>query len=97
MLVVAGYVDQGGSGVVRAALDTGAFSTFYFPDGMVGEKLNENFGAEINGSYGALPGTDSPGAAKFQEMAGAAGFDGTGAFAPRPNCPRENPSKTCRF
>ncbi|MDH5530820.1 MAG: ABC transporter substrate-binding protein, partial [Paracoccaceae bacterium] len=81
-LVVAGYIDQGGSGIVRAALDTGAFSTFYFPDGMVGEKLNENFGAEINGSFGALPGTDSPGAAKFQEMASSAGFDGTGAFAP---------------
>ncbi|WP_347309824.1 ABC transporter substrate-binding protein [Defluviimonas sp. SAOS-178_SWC] len=82
VLVVAGYVDQGGSGIVRGALDTGAFSTFYFPDGMVGEKLNENFGAELNGSYGAYPGTDSPGAAKFQEMAAAAGFDGTSAFAP---------------
>ncbi|MCB2135427.1 MAG: ABC transporter substrate-binding protein [Rhodobacteraceae bacterium] len=81
-LVVAGYIDQGGSGIVRAALDTGAFSTFYFPDGMVGEKLNENFGAELNGSFGAYPGTDSPGAAKFQEMAAAAGFDGTSAFAP---------------
>lgn len=82
VLVVAGYVDQGGSGVTRAALDTGAFSTFYFPDGMVGEKLNENFGAELNGSYGAYPGTDSPGATKFQEMAAAAGIDGTSAFAP---------------
>lgn len=82
VLVVAGYVDQGGSGVVRSALDTGAFDTFYFPDGMVGAKLNENFGAELNGSYGAYPGTDSPGASKFVEMATAAGFDGTGAFAP---------------
>ncbi|MFN4193911.1 MAG: branched-chain amino acid ABC transporter substrate-binding protein, partial [Tabrizicola sp.] len=82
VLVVAGYIDQGGSGIVRNALDTGAFSTFYFPDGMIGEKLNENFGAELNGSYGAYPGTDSPGAAKFQEMAAAAGFDGTSAFAP---------------
>ena len=81
-LVVAGYVDQGGSGVVRAALDTGAFDTFYFPDGMVGAKLNENFGAELNGSYGAYPGTDSAGAATFVEMAAAAGFDGTSAFAP---------------
>ena len=35
-LVVAGYVDQGGSGIVRAALDSGAFDTFHFPDGMVG-------------------------------------------------------------
>ncbi len=81
-LVVAGYVDQGGSGIVRASLDSGAFSTFYFPDGMVGQKLNDNFGAELNGSYGAYPGTDSPGAAKFKEMATAAGFDGTSAFAP---------------
>lgn len=82
VLVVAGYVDQGGSGITRASLDTGAFSTFYFPDGMVGEKLNENFGAELNGSYGAYPGTDSAGAGIFQEMATAAGFDGTSAFAP---------------
>ncbi|ASM72360.1 MULTISPECIES: ABC transporter substrate-binding protein [Roseobacteraceae] len=82
VLVVAGYVDQGGSGVIRAALDTGAFDTFYVPDGMVGEKLNENFGAEMNGSFGAYPGTDSEGAALFVELAKEAGFDGTGAFAP---------------
>ena len=82
VLVVAGYVDQGGSGVVRSALDAGAFDTFYFPDGMVGAKLNETFGAELNGSYGAYPGTDSAGAATFVEMAEAAGFDGTSAFAP---------------
>jgi branched-chain amino acid transport system substrate-binding protein len=82
VLVVAGYVDQGGSGIIRAALDAGAFETFYMPDGMVGAKLNENFGAELNGSFGAYPGTDSPGAAGFATLAEAAGFDGTSAFAP---------------
>lgn len=82
LLVVAGYVDQGGSGVIRSALDSGAFSAFYVPDGMVGEKLNEKFGAEMNGSFGAYPGTDSPGAATYGTMATAAGFDGTSAFAP---------------
>ncbi|MEL6640039.1 MAG: ABC transporter substrate-binding protein [Pseudomonadota bacterium] len=82
VLVVAGYVDQGGSGIIRSALDAGAFDTFYVPDGMVGVKLNENFGSELDGSFGAYPGTDSPGAAKFVEMAEAAGFDGTGAFSP---------------
>ncbi|WP_019953698.1 ABC transporter substrate-binding protein [Yoonia vestfoldensis] len=82
VLVVAGYVDQGGSGVIRAALDTGAFDTFYLPDGMVGSVLNDRFGAELNGSFGAYPGTDSPGAALFVDMAEAAGFDGTSAFAP---------------
>jgi branched-chain amino acid transport system substrate-binding protein len=82
VLVVAGYVDQGGSGVIRSALDSGAFDTFYVPDGMVGVKLNENFGAELNGSFGAYPGTDNAGAGKFVELASTAGFDGTGAFAP---------------
>ena len=81
LLVVAGYVDQGGSGIVRSALDSGAFDTFYFPDGMIGVALNDNFGSELDGSYGAYPGTDSPGAAKFLEMAEAAGFDGTGPYA----------------
>ena len=31
ILVVAGYVDQGGSGIIQAALDTGAFDTFNLP------------------------------------------------------------------
>jgi branched-chain amino acid transport system substrate-binding protein len=82
VLVVAGYVDQGGSGVIRAALDAGAFTTFMLPDGMVGTALEERFGMELNGSFGQLPGTDSDGAALFQAAATAAGFDGTGAFAP---------------
>jgi branched-chain amino acid transport system substrate-binding protein len=81
MLVVAGYVDQGGSGVVRSALDSGAFDTFFFPDGMVGAKLNENFGEELNGSTGSYPGTDSEGAATFLGLATEAGFDGTGAYS----------------
>ncbi|NOX39471.1 MAG: ABC transporter substrate-binding protein [Alphaproteobacteria bacterium] len=81
-LVVAGYVDQGGSGIVRAALDTGAFETFHFPDGMIGDQLVANFGSEIDGSSGELPGTDSPGAASMKTLADAAGFNGTGAFAP---------------
>lgn len=80
-LVVAGYVDQGGSGIVRAALDAGAFDTFHFPDGMIGTKLEENFGTDIDGSTGQHPGTDSEGAAMFTEMAGDA-FDATSPFAP---------------
>ena len=62
LVVVAGYVDQGGSGIVRAALDTGAFDTFYFPDGMVSQALVDNFGSEIDGStYGAEPRHRQPG------------------------------------
>ena len=80
-LVVAGYVDQGGSGVVRAALDSGAFDTFHFPDGMISAKLVENFGSEIDGSTGQVPGTNSEGAGIFATMAAEAGFDGTSPFA----------------
>ena len=79
-LVVAGYVDQGGSGVIQASLDTGAFSTFVLPDGMYGTVLEEKFGASLDGSFGDVPGTDSPGAATFVEMATAAGFEGTSSF-----------------
>ncbi|MCU0853431.1 MAG: ABC transporter substrate-binding protein [Rhodobacteraceae bacterium] len=69
-LVVAGYVDQGGSGIVRAALDSGAFDTFHFPDGMISQALQDNFGADINGSTGQHPGTDSEGAARYVEIIG---------------------------
>lgn len=74
ILVVAGYVDQGGKAIIQASLDTGAFETFYLPDGMVGDALPEAIGSDLNGSYGANPGTDSPGAAKYAEMAKAGGF-----------------------
>lgn len=80
-LVVAGYVDQGGSGIVRSAIDSGAFDTFHFPDGMISQALVDNFGSEIDGSTGQNPGTDSPGAALYQEMAAAADYDGTSPFS----------------
>lgn len=80
-LVVVGYVDQGGSGVVRAALDTGAFETFVFPDGMVGSALETNFGSEIEGSFGQNPAAEGEGRETYLSMAEAAGFDGSGAFS----------------
>jgi len=81
MLVVAGYVDQGGKGIIQASLDSGAFSTFYLVDGMYGESLIEAIGDGLNGSFGAVPGTNSEGSAKYEEMAKAAGFDGSNAFS----------------
>ena len=76
-----GYVDQGGSGVVRAALDTGAFETFVFPDGMVGQALEDNFGSEIEGSFGQNPAAEGEGRETYLSMATEAGFDGSGAFS----------------
>ncbi|TDL87957.1 ABC transporter substrate-binding protein [Meridianimarinicoccus aquatilis] len=80
-LVVAGYVDEGGSGMVQAALDTGAFDMFVFPDGMVGAALTENFGSDIDGSFGQNPGSNSDGAAMYEEMAAAAGVNGESVYS----------------
>ena len=40
----------------------------------VERSLRGAIGKDLNGSYGTVPGTDSPGAAKFSDMAKAAGF-----------------------
>ncbi|WP_299355661.1 ABC transporter substrate-binding protein [uncultured Shimia sp.] len=80
-LVVAGYVDQGGSGVVRAALDSGAFDTFHFPDGMISAKLLENFGSEIDGSSGAHPSPSTELAEAYAALVDGA-FDSTSPFTP---------------
>jgi branched-chain amino acid transport system substrate-binding protein len=81
-LVVAGYVDKGGAGIINAALDLGAFDIFVFPDGMVSEALETNFGARVEGSFGQHPGTDSKGFEVYTEMGKAAGFNPTNAFSP---------------
>ena len=80
-LVVLGYVDQGGAGIIQASLDTGAFDMFALGDGMIGDSLTDKFGADINGTIGTAPGSDNEGGALFQEMATAAGMDGTSVYA----------------
>ncbi|HEY5739313.1 MAG TPA: ABC transporter substrate-binding protein [Gammaproteobacteria bacterium] len=82
LLVVAGYLDQGGKGIIRAALDTGAFDKFVLPDGMVGDSLAEAFGTSFEGSFGTVPGTDSPGAKKMGEVSAGKGFNGTDPYVP---------------
>ncbi|MXU63861.1 ABC transporter substrate-binding protein [Oceanomicrobium pacificus] len=68
LLVVLGYVDQGGLGIIRTSLDTGAFDTFALGDGMFGDSLIENIGDDLNGTFGTVPGSEGEGAAKLAEM-----------------------------
>ena len=81
ILIVAGYLDQGGVGVIRAALDTGAFSTFELPGGMIGDNLTKNLGTSIDGSYGQVPGTDAPGMKILGDSAAGA-FDVNSPYTP---------------
>ncbi|MDP5023379.1 MAG: ABC transporter substrate-binding protein [Burkholderiaceae bacterium] len=81
ILIVAGYLDQGGRGIIRSALDTGAFERFFLPDAMIGESLTEAIGSGLNGSFGVVPGTDSPGAKQYTALAAKAGFK-DGPYSP---------------
>ena len=80
-LVVLGYVDQGGAGIIQGALDTGAFDMFAFGDGMIGDSLTDRFGDDIAGSIGTAPGSDNEGGQTFATMAEGAGIDGTSVYA----------------
>lgn len=80
ILIVAGYVDQGGPGIIRAALDTGAFDTFALPDGMIGAALEANFGDEINGSVGTVPGSEDANSGMIIEAISSDSVDATGPY-----------------
>lgn len=81
ILIVAGYVDQGGSGILRAAVDTGAFTQFELPGGMISDTLTTNVPEGLEGSFGQVPGNDSPGLKKLGEMSGGA-FDVSSPYTP---------------
>jgi branched-chain amino acid transport system substrate-binding protein len=81
ILVVAGYEAGAGRQIMQTALDTGAFDQFVLPDGMVGQDVIDAIGSDMNGSFGQYPGSENKGADVFGELAAAAGFEGTSAFA----------------
>jgi len=79
-LVIAGYLDQGGPGIIQAALDTGAFDLFHLPDAMIGDSIEDRFGDQLDGSLGQVPG--SPNAELMVEIGEANDYDGTAPYAP---------------
>jgi len=83
LLVVAGYLDQGGKGIIQASLDSGAYSQFGLPGGMVGDTLPAAIGPALDGSYGQVAQSDSAGAAILTEMGktNSVPFDATSPYA----------------
>ena len=83
LLVVAGYLDQGGKGIIQASLDSGAFATFGLPGGMVGDSLPAAIGPGLDRAYGQAAQSYSPGAATLTEIAktSAALFDVTASYS----------------
>ena len=81
ILVVVGYLDQGGKGIIQSSLDAGAFDQFFLPDAMIGNSLVEAIGSDLNGSIGTVPGTDSNGAQIYADLAKRDGFE-AGPYSP---------------
>ncbi|MGR3437106.1 branched-chain amino acid ABC transporter substrate-binding protein [Thalassococcus profundi] len=80
LLVVLGYSDSGGKGMIQAALDTGAFDTFMMGDGMYGDALLADLGDGMEGSFGAVPWSQGEGAEAFATITDAAGINGESSF-----------------
>ena len=51
ILMVVGYLDQGGKGTIQSSLDAGAFSDFFLPDAMIGESLVKAIGPRSGWFY----------------------------------------------
>jgi len=79
-LVVLGYLDQGGRGIIQSSLDADSFTRFILADGMIGDSLLDVDGG-IEGSFGTLPGSQSAGAAAFTDVAAAVSLDGSAPYA----------------
>lgn len=79
-LAVLGYADQGGVGIIRAAVDSGAFASFALGDGMFAESLIDAIGPDLNGTVGSVPWSEGEGADAFVALAKEAGVDPDGSF-----------------
>ncbi|MCR9236500.1 MAG: ABC transporter substrate-binding protein [Alphaproteobacteria bacterium] len=79
-LVVLGYIDQGGLGVMRSAIDTGAFDVFAGGDGMYGASLLETLGDDLEVWFGTLPGSAIEGDDPFVAISEAAGIGIDGPY-----------------
>jgi branched-chain amino acid transport system substrate-binding protein len=79
-LAVFGYADQGGVGIIRSAVDAGAFDGFVLGDGMFADSLIEAIGPDLNGTIGSIPGAEGDGVEAFYALAESKGVDPDGSF-----------------
>ncbi len=79
-LMVFGYTDQGGKGMIQASFDTGAFDVYVLADGMYGDNLFTELADALEGSFGTVPGAEGEGAEAFNAITAAAGIDGSSSF-----------------
>ena len=74
-LAVLGYLDQGGNQIIQGSLDSGAFDTFVLSDGMIGDALTDQFGSNLDKSFGSMPGSLGEGTQIFNSYAEKSGIN----------------------
>ena len=79
-VVVIGYHDQGGKGIIQASLDSGAFDRFILSDRMIDQSLIDTFGKDLRKSFGTMPGSTGKGAGVFTNIAKTAGIDSSSPY-----------------
>ncbi|SNS58091.1 ABC transporter substrate-binding protein [Antarctobacter heliothermus] len=79
-LIVLGYTDQGGKGIIQASYDTGAFDTYVMGDGMYGDTLFTELADALEGSIGTVPWAEGAGADAFASITAAAGINGDSSY-----------------
>lgn len=80
LLVVLGYADQGGVGIIEGAVETGAFDRFGLADGMYAQSLIDAIGDGLEGTIGTVPASEGEGTEAFIAFANDQGVDPDGAF-----------------
>ena len=84
-LAVISDINSGGDKIVKSMLEIGMFNTFILPDGMIEEKIINNFKEKnFKKSFGYVPGLSNLGSKKFFNLAQKSGID--------PNSPYTNES-----
>ncbi|MBV7393309.1 ABC transporter substrate-binding protein [Mameliella sediminis] len=79
-LVVLGYTDQGGKGIIQASYDTGAFDLYVMGDGMYGDTLFSELADALEGSIGTVPWAQGEGAEAFSAITKAAGINADSSY-----------------
>jgi branched-chain amino acid transport system substrate-binding protein len=80
ILVVLGYSDQGGAGIIQNSIESGAFETFALGDGMYSDALIATIGSDLNGSFGTVPWSEGEGTTAFAAAALAAGINSESSY-----------------
>lgn len=80
LLVVFGYSDQGGAGIMINAIESGAFETFALGDGMYSDALLSTIGPDLNGTIGTVPWSEGEGTEAFAALAAANGVNGESSY-----------------